>query len=81
MLFVLTKGKQPTARRERTLKQRTIVLNVMCMCAMASVLKDVILLSNTNINMYCIIQFPVFHVTSWLRSRVAMVTHPINKPR
>ena len=36
------KSKQSTARRERTPKPRTIVPNVMCMCAMANVLRNII---------------------------------------
>ena len=40
VLYVHTKDKQPTPRRERTPKQRITVLSVMYMYAMVSVLKN-----------------------------------------
>ena len=52
LLLSHTRGKQPTARRERTPKPRTIVLNVMCMYAMAGVLRNTILLLYYYIHVY-----------------------------
>ena len=40
VLYVRTKDRQPTPRRERTPKQRITVLSVMYMYAMISVLKN-----------------------------------------